>query len=433
VLETPRSYRLLATLANRLLPLATPWSAKLAVGDRERRRAVARWQQWARGHRDRARPLLWVHAPSVGEGLQANEVLRILRERHPEWQIVYSFFSPSAALLASRQPVDHADYLPYDTRANAEALLTALAPRAVVFTKLDLWPELATSARRTDAEVGMIAATVSPVSGRLNPLVRPLTAAGYRAISRAGAIDGPDADRLASLGTDPEVITITGDPRFDSADRRAREAAADPSLGHLTAGGGTMVAGSTWPADEAVLLRALVIVRRRHPDASLVLVPHEPTPRHLARLERRAAQLGLPITRLSTLGPGATTPLVIVDQVGVLAGLYAGAAMAYVGGGFGAAGLHSVLEPAACGVPTAFGPRWRSSREAGLLLAARAAVQIGARQADRAAEELADRWIDWLDHPAERVAQGRRAAAVVSNELGAAERNAELVERMMTA
>lgn len=428
--DTPLSYRLFAAAANLLLPAATPFSSKLARGDRERRGAIARWASWAAERRDPARPLLWVHAPSVGEGLQANEVLRILRDRHPDWQLAYTFFSPSAADLASRQPVDRGDYLPYDTPANVAAMLAALAPRALVFTKLDLWPELATGAHRAGVKVGMIAATVSPVSGRLNPLVRHLTQAGYRSLDQAGAIDEPDATRLASLGTDRTAITITGDPRFDSVYRQATAAAEQP-FGHLTAERPTLVAGSTWPPDEEALLEAFKHLIASHKNAALVIVPHEPTPRHLDRLDRAAMRRGLHPRRLSALAPGATDQLVIVDRLGVLAGLYRGAALAYVGGGFGLAGLHSVLEPAACGVPTIFGPRWQSSREAGLLLAARAAVHLRAAKPAEAAPELAEIWRERIDNPIDRADQGHRALAVVKKELGAALRNAELVERLM--
>jgi 3-deoxy-D-manno-octulosonic-acid transferase len=429
--ETSASYRALATIASSLLRLSRPLSAKLAAGDRGRREALARWLGWARAHRDDRRPLLWVHAPSVGEGLQAEEVIRLLRAQHSEWQLCYSYFSPSAIALANRLPVDYADYLPYDTRPDAETLVAALRPTALVFTKLDLWPELATRADRQGVRVGMIAATVSPVSGRLHPLARRLTRPGYAALRRVGAIDQPDAGRLIALGVAPTRITVTGDPRFDSAARRAAAVARDDPSARLTAGAPTVVAGSTWGRDEAVLLAAFAAVRESRPEARLILVPHEPTPARLARVERRVADHHLSSRRLSDLTAGAVADLVIVDRVGLLAGLYAGAVFGYVGGGLGGAGLHSVLEPAAFGVPVVFGPRWQSSREAGLLIAARGAHALASAGA-AAAAELAGLWLQWLSDPAEPAERGRRAQAVITRELGAAERSAQLVTQLMT-
>ena len=422
--KTSIAYRALAGLANALVPLVARGSGKLAQGDRARRAALDQWLRWSTTHRDRSRPLLWVHAPSVGEGLQANAVLERLRRRNPSWQIVYSFFSPSAEQLATRQPVDYAGYLPYDTRSNVGPLLEMLAPTALVFTKLDLWPELSTGAAARGVKLGMIAATVSAVSRRGHPIARILTQPGYQALDRIGAVAEPDATRLIGLGARPAAITITGDPRFDSALERARAIAADDPLRRLTAGAPTLVAGSTWPADERVLLDAYRQVRNRHPDARLVLVPHETTQvKSLTAAVRRA---GWPQARLSELGDQIPA-VVIVDRVGALATIYAGARVAYVGGGFGAAGLHSVLEPAAVGVPVIVGPRWQSSREAHLLIAVGGARSLTKTEPEA---DLAESWADWLD-PGASAASGAQALAVVTRELGAADRNAALVEELL--
>ena len=425
---TSLAYRILARVADLALPLASPWSTKLALGDRERRAALDRWRQWAAASRDPSRPLVWFHAPSVGEGLQAQAVLAVLRHRHPDWQLIATFFSPSAAALAARQPVDRADYLPYDTAPNADALLDAIRPTALVFTKLDLWPELATRAARRGVAVAIVAGTVSPASGRRHPIARWLARPGYRALGAAGAISPADAEGLALLGADPERIEVTGDPRFDSALERVRRRQPVRAPG---ADRPTLVAGSTWAPDERVLIAALVEVRRRHPEAGLILVPHEPTEAHLQALERRLERVGLGATRWSRRSADDTaTPVIIVDQVGMLADLYRHAAVAFVGGAFGTAGIHSVLEPAACGVPVVFGPRWQGSREAGLLLEARAGRALP-EAPDQAATALAETWTEWLDHPAERTAAGQRALALVEGGTGAAERNAALVERVV--
>lgn len=431
MLATSLVYRAAARAAVTLLPLLRGAAPKLRTGDLARRGAVARWTAWSRAHRDHRRPLLWIHAPSVGEGLQAEAVLSLLREGHPDWQIAYTFFSPSAVGLAGRQPVDVADYLPYDTRGAMDAMLAALGPTALVFTKLDLWPELATRAGQRACRVGLVAGTVSPISGRRRPIARALTRPGYAALDLVGAIAAGDAERLVELGAEASRIMITGDPRFDSALAKVAALPDDWPLGHLTRGAPTLVAGSTWEGDERVLLDAWQAVRRKHSAARLILVPHEPTAPHLAALTARLAHTGMPGSRLSELAEGtAVPPLVIVDRVGVLAGLYRGAAMAYVGGGFGRAGLHSVLEPAACGIPTIVGPRWQASREAGILIEAGAAAVLPSDPA-AATAGLIEVWSRWLEHPQSRSTAGRAALEVVKHERGGARRNAELVEALM--
>jgi 3-deoxy-D-manno-octulosonic-acid transferase len=115
----------------------------------------------------------------------------------------------------------------------------------------------------------------------------------------------------------------------------------------------------------------------------------------------------------------------VVDRVGVLGDLYALADVAYVGGGFHSAGLHSVIEPAAFGAPVLFGPRCTDSRDAGLLIAAQ-----GGRAAANA-QELGAALAGWLPDAAARADAGRRAREMVHAGIGAAERSYELVKALL--
>ena len=429
--STPPAYRAAARAAAGLAPAVSLISPKLSVGHRGRRGAVGRFTEWAGRHRDLARPLVWLHASSVGEGLQAESVLLELRRRCPAAQYAYTHYSPSAESLARRLPVDVADYLPYDLPQPVETLLQALAPDLLVFSKLDLWPELATRAAGRGTSVALVAATVSPGSGRLRWPARTLTRAGYRAVAAAAAVAGDDAERLARLGVSPERIHVLGDPRYDSVvDRIAGIGAEEPLFG-LGRGAPTLVAGSTWPDDEEALLEAFRRTLARHPDARLVLVPHEPTSGHLAQAERRAARLALPApVRLSRAEE--PVPLLLVDRLGVLASLYGAGTMAYVGGGFGRAGLHSVLEPAAWALPVAFGPGWRESRDAAALLDAGAARALTGSPR-QAAVELAEIWCGWIEREEERKAAGERARAVVDGGRGASARSADLLAGLISS
>ena len=115
----------------------------------------------------------------------------------------------------------------------------------------------------------------------------------------------------------------------------------------------------------------------------------------------------------------------INGRVGILGELYAIASAAFVGGGFHAAGLHSVIEPAAFGVPVAFGPRHSMSREAGLLLAAGGAASV------RTSRALAEVLTQWLADGKKREREGQRARDVVQNELGATLRSVALIEELL--
>lgn len=430
--STSWGYQLTLRLGAALIPALGTLSPKWRRSIHARRHAGERLLDWARAGRDDARPLVWFHAASVGEGLQAESVLRHLRRLRPDWQTAYTHFSASAEELAARLDVDVADYLPYDLPANVDRLLSALAPDLLVFAKLDLWAELATRASTSGTEVAIVAATVSPGSGRLRWPARALLTPGYQAVTAAAAISSDDAGRLGRLGVAPERIRVLGDPRFDSVLEKVRGVSPAEPLFRFGRGAPTLVAGSTWPQDEAVLLRAFGVLRRSRPDAQLIVAPHEPSGPHLQAIDRIAHAVGLPApVRLSTAeGP---VPLLLVDRVGVLATLYGAGSTAYVGGGFGSAGLHSVLEPAAWAVPVSFGPRWANSRDAALLLAGGGGTALPRAGVRKAAEALTTQWLDWISDDEGRRKQGLRAREVVERGAGASERSAEMLVELISS
>jgi 3-deoxy-D-manno-octulosonic-acid transferase len=407
------AYAVAATAAAHLARWTPASQQKWLRALRARSGILDRYTAWGRTGRDRTRPLLWIHAPSVGEGLQARPVLELVRT--PSLQIAYTFFSPSAEAFAAQLGVDFADYLPFDTRLAADAALDALAPTALVFSKLDVWPTLVDRAATRGVRLGLISATLAESSGRRHGLARALLTDAYARLDAIGAIDPQDADRLVALGARSETITVTGDTRYDQVWARANASPPRPE-GPLT-----IVAGSTWPSDERVLLPAW---RQAAPNTRLVIAPHEPTPRHLAAIEAWARTAGVRHARLDH-NDAASADLVVVDRLGVLGDLYGMADIAYVGGAFHAAGLHSTLEPAAFGVPVLFGPRHQGSRDAALLIAA------GAAHAVSSVPDLAAKIQAWTRDDRARREAGDAARDVVRQGLGAAQRSATIVGRLL--
>ncbi len=194
---------------------------------------------------------------------------------------------------------------------------------------------------------------------------------------------------------------------------------------HLASDRPTLVAGSTWPSDEAPLLEAFARVRDRVPQLRLIIAPHETASEHLLSIQQWAGQHHLSLARVDEASSAAD--IVLVDRFGVLGELYALADVSFVGGGFHDAGLHSVLEPAAFGAPVLFGPRHERSRDAVMLLDARAA-----RSANDASD-LERALLDWFQNPEVRREAGAQARAAVERERGAAERSLKLVERLLSS
>jgi 3-deoxy-D-manno-octulosonic-acid transferase len=157
---------------------------------------------------------------------------------------------------------------------------------------------------------------------------------------------------------------VTGDTRFDQVVFRAKEKPLAAILPEpATKWAQTIVAGSTWPEDEEIILPAYARFVRMQPGAKLLLVPHEPSEEHLHKSEAACRRFSLKSQRLSNFAGKKETDVLIVDRMGVLANLYAAGQVAFVGGSFGP-GVHNVLEAAAHAIPVLFGPKMRNSPEA---------------------------------------------------------------------
>ncbi len=385
--------------------------ARRGVLDRIRESAAAR---------DLTRPLVWLHAPSVGEGLQARPVLEALRAAYPEWQLAYTYFSPSAEAFARKLDVDLCEVLPFDGAREARVLLDAWQPDILAFVKLDVWPVLAESANARGVRTTLVSATLAPNSGRQGAWAGALLRDAYASLDAVGAISSDDAARLVSLGVRPDRVQVTGDTRMDQVWARAQAVIAGHPVRALLGdrSGPVLVCGSTWPADEAVLLPAVQAWLSANPTARVIIAPHEPTASHLEPIERWADKQALHLARLSRAEaqPAAPWRVLLVDRVGSLGELYALGTIAFVGGGFHNAGLHSVLEPAAFALPVLFGPRHTNAREAGELVATGGAFAVSS------ADQLRALLNDFSRNERARTTAGESAQALVRSGLGSTQR-----------
>ncbi len=420
-------YRWLTRLARRFAPVLARSGSKLARGLEGRAAAHEELAAWGRTERDDARPLVWFHAPSVGEGLQAQAVMEAVRARRPGVQVAFTHFSPSAEALARRIGADVSSYLPWDLPGPSSTALEGLRPSLVAFTKTEVWPVLTEEASRRGVPVALVAGSVPEGAGRARWPARALLRSTWRRLELVCANSEADAQRLVALGVAADAVHVTGDPGIDSAARRADSA--DPGAPHLAPFHGervlTVVAGSTWPADERVLVPAVGALRASLPGLRLVLAPHEPKASVVEGLLGTLGGAGWRATTLSGVverGSVEGHDAVVVDSVGVLAHLYTVGDVAFVGGGFHDAGLHSVLEPAAARLPVVFGPRHQSARAAGEL------VSAGGAKIAEDAPALKQILSTWLGDEAARTAAGKGGFAYIERHRGAAARTAELLD-----
>ncbi|WP_419163134.1 3-deoxy-D-manno-octulosonic acid transferase [Candidatus Palauibacter sp.] len=400
-----------------------------------RRAAAAELVAW--GCRREPGPLLWLHGASAGELLGAAATVRVLRAGvaarsgdRPQLLVTYS--SPSGQAALQWLGPDHSGYAPLDRRRDCDRVLAVLRPGLLVFAKLDVWPGLAAAAARAGTPTALINGTVRDGSRRSRRAARRLFRESYAQLEAVGAASREDRRRLVALGARTDRVTLTGDAAFDLALERADRAQADGSAAaYRSALGGSepatlrLVAGSTWGADERALLDALdsLVATRRDggPGWQLVIAPHEPTAAHVRALVASCEARGERVVRWSRIGASRAAPagaIVVFDEVGRLAELYAVGDVAYVGGGLGGTGLHNVLEPAAAGLPVVFGPRHDRS-DARALEAAGGGLACSPGALPDTLAGLAD--------PRLRAHRGAAARAFIESGAGAAALTADLL------
>jgi len=302
-------------------------------------------------------------------------------------------------------------------------------PRLLLVAETELWPNLLHQAKVHGAQV-LVA------NGRLTQrsLMR------YRLLGRAFAsvleqVDlfamqaEADAERLAALGARRARLVVTGNTKFDLAGDVAAAKQAAGALRHSLgwkAGTPVLVAGSTRPGEEILLLDAFRELRKALPQARLVLAP-----RHLERCDEVDALLKKNRWKRVRRSEGlsaADAEVLLLDTLGELRGFYAlacEAGAAWVGGSFKDFGGQNPLEPAAVGVPVFFGPSMRHFPEvAQALLEAGAAEQVEP-------EKLVAATLMLLAEPKERRRRGEAAEAAVALRAGASQRNADLALRLL--
>lgn len=433
-------YSAMVSVLRPVLPAFRAASPKVSAAVEGRRAAAGEIARWASAGRDPARPLLWVHGASAGELAGSIPVVRLAREAHPGLQLLVTYSSPSATSVVQDLAPDYAGYPPLETAADCRLALAGARPSAVIFAKLDVWPGLTRAAAEAGVPIGMINASVRPSSTRLRGPGRRLLIPSYRRMTAVGAVSEDEVDRLVMLGASRQAIVVTGDSSLEqSLDRVDRARAAGRGASHLpspAAGVVRLVAGSTWPEDERVLLEAAARLpelsssepAQPAPRLELVLVPHEPDDAAIGRIRSLCLELlgveprlwSRPVDAGRESAPRA--PLV-VDAVGFLAELYLECDLAWVGGGVGGEGLHSVAEPAAAGIPVLFGPvhdRWEA-RE----LVVRGAARIAPPEA------AAGILVDLMADASLRRQIGSAARAFVESGRGAAAASARLISRLM--
>lgn len=303
-----------------------------------------------------------MHCASLGEFEQGRPVVEALRERFPEITLIITFFSPSGyEIRKNYSSADHVFYLPMDSSVHARKFIDLISPTLVLWIKYDYWYYYLRELRKREIP----ALLISPLFRADQPFFK-----WYGNIHRlmldsfhAFFVQNESSRQLLeTIGINHSVF-VSGDTRFDRVTEIAMASESMPVVEAFCNERIVIVAGSTWEEDEEELDH----YANTHTDIRFIIAPHEIEEDHLRDMGRlfrhsiRYSTLEKQIQNrkegnLSILEQGPPVNVLIIDNIGMLARLYAYAKICYVGGGFGDDGVHNVLEAAVYGKPVVTGP-----------------------------------------------------------------------------
>ena len=363
-------------------------------------------------------PIIWVHCASYGEYEQGLPILSALKKTYPTHQIWVSFFSPSGYLHRKHDPnVDFVSYLPLDSPNAAARWMELVQPKCIVFIKYEFWYNYLNIAAQQKIPTILASALF-----RQDQIFFKKYGGFYRkmlSLFSVILVQDTRSKQLISPILKETRIDISGDTRFD---RVMDIAAAKQSIDWVSrlANVQTVVAGSTWEQDHAII----GTVAAQWNQYNWIIVPHQVDAAAIKHCQSHFTN-SIPLSEWLNTSEKMENPVVlIVDQIGLLSHLYQYANIAYIGGGFTKDGIHNVLEAAVFGKPVVWGPNDTKYIEAIGLRNANGGIQINdAKSFNEVLSKL-------LNDASYCKAMGDAAANYVQNNAGATQKTIAQIKQI---
>jgi len=301
--------------------------------------------------------VIWMHVASLGEFEQGLPIIEKLKIEYPSNKIVVTFFSPSGyEVKKNTKSADVVCYLPMDTLKNARRFMKLANPKLAIFVKYEIWPNFLSELKQRNIPTLLVSAIFRKKQVYFKPFGGFIRKA-LRTFEHIFVQDEKSKKLLESIQI--KNVAVSGDTRFDRVAQILERDNDNEIIHYFKKDKICLVAGSTWPEDEKILVNSINSSKR---DIKWIIAPHNINADHIEKLKKS-------ITKKVALYSELVQKhmhyydVIIVDNIGLLTEIYSYADIAYVGGGF-ATGLHNTLEPAVFGIPVIIGPNYHGFKEA---------------------------------------------------------------------
>jgi 3-deoxy-D-manno-octulosonic-acid transferase len=317
---------------------------------------------------------IWFHAASLGEYEQGLPVMERMKSRFPNHLIVLTFFSPSGYEVRKNNTIaDVTVYLPLDTQSNVNQFLKLVRPDMVFFIKYEYWPNYLNALQNKEIPTYLISGIF-----REKQVFFKWYGSFYKkaldAFEHFFVQNSSSKELLLKLGK--TNVTVSGDTRFDRVTEILKQNNALDFIEEFKNNSLTVVIGSSWPKDEALLVNYIKTAN----NVKFIIAPHNINKDQIANLQNQISKKTVLFSSLNLKDVGASKladyDVFIIDTIGILTKIYSYADIVYVGGGFGNPGVHNILEPATYGVPIVIGPNYSHFAEATALVKMEGCISI---------------------------------------------------------
>ncbi len=363
---------------------------------------------------------IWLHAVSVGEAVGAIPLIRLLQEKEVGTPVVVSTTTKGGMEILEKTFGDKIIpiYFPLDFPWVIRRALNVLKPRALILMETEIWPNLIVKSDRKGVPVMLMNGRVSDRMVSASGIIKKLYKTVFKSIRILGMQTQKDADRIIELGANENKVHVVGNMKFDGQMSDIDSDKINRLKDIFKPGeAGIVIAGSTHPGEEEMLLDAYKSITTRNTGIRLVIAP-----RHI----ERAAEV-VDIVRSKDLEPVLRSSLsedsmikdevIILDTIGELRYLYSLAELCFVGGSLIERGGHNILEPAACGKAAFYGPYMMNFESSvNVLEENNGGIQV------RNEEDIVSEFNKYLNNKEYRDSLDANAFDVVKRNAGAADR-----------
>jgi 3-deoxy-D-manno-octulosonic-acid transferase len=392
-------------------------------------RAPAYWKRWPErfGYCPKLsseRPIIWVHAVSVGEVEACRPIVSALRNEYPDHQLLITTMTPTGSARVKSvfsDSVAHC-YLPYDIPFSVKRFLRNIHPQFGIIMETEIWPNLLSLSHKQHIPIFLANARMSARSAKGYARFANFTKSTLRNLAVIAAQSADDKQRLLKLGAKSKDVHVIGNLKYEInlPASVSEQAASMRSMWDINRP--VLVAASTHEGEEDMILNASRQIRSQYPDLLLIIVP-----RHPERFERVAAlaqKSGYKTLRRSEQRPcPSDVQILIVDTMGELPLFYAASDVAFVGGSLVPHGGHNLLEPAALGRAVLTGPHFFNFNEiTHQFLDAKAALEVSNT------EQLASTVMLLLENSKQRAEMGEAGLKLIASSQGASTRLINLIK-----